>query len=267
MIDDADLDRLADYTAGVLDPPERRRVEDLLATDPDWRRAHAALNAADPRLDAAFATLASPALPAEVAARLDAAIAAEAGRAATGTTNVVDLSARRRWRRLAVAATAAVAAGVAVFGGVVVLSNGPSHVATSSNGANVYAPDARSAAGLGAAGPAVRNSGTDYTRQNLSGVLNQNNESVPSRPGPIGPALGTAETGGLDRLAAPDALRQCLAAIVDQHGGVPTVVDYARFEGQPALVVVLEGGGSRRVVAVGAACGAGGADELYSTTQ
>ncbi len=260
---EVDLDRLADYTAGVLDTQDRHRVEELLATDPEWRRAHAALRAAGPRLDAALAGLHAPALPAEVASRLDAALAGATG---TGTGTVIDLSARRRRQRVAVGAVAAVAAAVVAFGGLVaVLHGGTGTKSNTSAGAGAVG----AAPQLGTVGPAQRSSGTDYTRQNLSGVLNQAAEgsSESFHADAKAPALGTQESGGLSRLTAPDALGQCLAAVVARFGGNPVLVDYARFEGKPALIVVITGNGPQRIVVVGPTCGIGGAAELYDTTQ
>jgi hypothetical protein len=42
------------------------------------------------------------------------------------------------------------------------------------------------------------------------------------------------------------------------------VVDFARFEGDPALIMVVRNGAVSTVVAVGPDCGNGGADELAS---
>lgn len=73
----------------------------------------------------------------------------------------------------------------------------------------------------------------------------------------------------LRRLQDPQARAACLNAVVGEYGGQVALVDYARFEGRPALVVIVDGtrlgAGKRLVVAVGPDCGIGGAiaDELY----
>jgi hypothetical protein len=78
--------------------------------------------------------------------------------------------------------------------------------------------------------------------------------------------------GSLQRLTDPDALVGCLAAVRAQHGGLVIAVDYAAFEGAPALIVLLDGatdgGGRRLVVVVGPACGADPAvaDQRYQAT-
>ena len=72
----------------------------------------------------------------------------------------------------------------------------------------------------------------------------------------------------LARLEDPAALQVCLDAIGLAHGSAPvtvTGVDYARFEGRPALVVVFtDRTGGRWAWASGPDCGVAGTDELYS---
>jgi hypothetical protein len=76
----------------------------------------------------------------------------------------------------------------------------------------------------------------------------------------------------LQRLTDPAAQAACLNAITAEYGGRVSVVDFARFEGSPALVVVIDGAriaaGKRLVVVVGPTCGTGNAiaDERYRTT-
>jgi hypothetical protein len=75
--------------------------------------------------------------------------------------------------------------------------------------------------------------------------------------------------GALRRLIDPDARTACLNAIVREYGGRVALVDFARFNGGPALVVVVDDApaavGKRLVVVVGPACGQGNAiaDERY----
>ena len=268
-ISGADLDRLADYTAGLLEQRERDRVDELIATDPAWRDAHAALLAAQPRLDVALAGLSAERLPVDVAAQLDAALVREGEPADTRTP----VKARRGWRRLLVSTAAAAAVLVAVFGGIVVLSNsgGPAGTSTNSGGgAALSAPSP--AEGLADAGPGtVLRSGTDYTPQNLSSALGAG-QAKDTATGPHAAAPNAAPNapggdGDLARLDDPQALRGCLAAIVARHGGTPSVVDFARFQGRPALVVVLVTGAAHRIVVAGPACGIAGAAEIYSVVE
>ncbi|HET8681574.1 MAG TPA: hypothetical protein VFM54_06835, partial [Micromonosporaceae bacterium] len=81
MNDRVELDRLADYAAGVLDgTPQAEEIAHLIAAEPAWTAAYAELVNADQTLRgelAALRTVDEP-MPAEVAARLDAALAAAA---------------------------------------------------------------------------------------------------------------------------------------------------------------------------------------------
>jgi hypothetical protein len=129
--------------------------------------------------------------------------------------------------------------------------------------------------------PPVRSSGTDYDARSLSGL-----SAPPAAPGPgpkstqpdgAGPAIKEAPELGLDvppalqRLAQPDARAACLNAILAEYGGSVSFVDYARYGGAPAMIVLLDGAnkapGRRWVVVVGPNCGTGGAiaDQKYSS--
>jgi hypothetical protein len=107
--------------------------------------------------------------------------------------------------------------------------------------------------------------GTDYTRRTLAnqvsvlGSAAEQRASLDAREAPVTPdraggepAPNAGTTGGGD-------LAACLSSIAAAHGrGMPyfEVVDYARFEGQPALVVVFtDPTGQRWVWAVAPECG------------
>ena len=117
-ISEDDLDRLADYTAGVLDPQQAAEVDRLIAADPAWAQAYAELTAAGPWLDEALSGLLREPMPADVAALLERAVQT-ASRPGTGT--VVPFP-RRRWRRVALTTAAAVAVGAFVGQAVAILS-------------------------------------------------------------------------------------------------------------------------------------------------
>jgi hypothetical protein len=71
----------------------------------------------------------------------------------------------------------------------------------------------------------------------------------------------------LTRLLATPALDDCLTAIRAAYPGAVTIVDYARFEGAPALLVAItEATGGTRVVVAGPECGRSGIHERYSAT-
>ncbi len=64
-------------------------------------------------------------------------------------------------------------------------------------------------------------------------------------------------------------LASCLGAVVERHGGKVVAVDFARFEGRPAVITVLRGSpesaGGTLIVVVGPGCGqhGGTTDERY----
>jgi hypothetical protein len=67
-------------------------------------------------------------------------------------------------------------------------------------------------------------------------------------------AGATNVPAGLSRLTDPAQLRACLDDIVAGQGGRVSQVDYARYQGNPALIVSLVGG-RVSVVAAGPDCG------------
>lgn len=102
----------------------------------------------------------------------------------------------------------------------------------------------------GQANAVVESTGTNYDKKGLAEQL---------RAGLLGagpasaPALAAPSTGG-NRLATPEGLSSCLSALGVDPGAV-TAVDLARFEGDPAAVVVLRAdGGGQDVWVVGRGC-------------
>jgi hypothetical protein len=267
---DVDLDRLAEYAAGLLDPEQAAEVERLVAAQPAWAQTLAALTAAQPLVRAALAGLASPPVPDDVVARLEAALPA----AAAGAT-VVDISEQRRARRprrsrIAVAATA-VAAGAVICVAGLNLVRSQSQSGTSSSG--LSAGDKRAAPAIGSGrGPLILSSGRDYTPQTVDSLPMSENAMQGQAPqeGPSDFArTGTDATGkpsGLSRLASPADLQICLGLLASAYQRAPTLVDYAHYQGRPALVVVLSGASGREVVVVGPNCGlpGSGTDQIYA---
>jgi anti-sigma factor RsiW len=303
MTGDVDLDRLADYVGGALEgTSDEAAVAELVATDPRWTRAHAALVAADAfvRSDLALLAAEPEPMPDEVTARLTAAIAAEPplsapapdGAPRTLTVLPGGRAAPRRAPARRWPAFVGAAAAVAVVGlGAVSLTSGlgddrgsaGNHGTTSArslaSGSPERAAPPPSSAGMSSAYTAaeVRTSGFDYSADTMAtlggasvaaGSDSIRTEGHPDQPSP---AAGATEVPApLRRLTEPDARAACLKAIVTQYGGTATLLDYARYQGSPALVVVLDGAGGaaghKRVVAVGPTCGTGGviADQRYS---
>ncbi|MCZ7440658.1 hypothetical protein O7598_30010 [Micromonospora sp. WMMC241] len=191
----------------------------------------------------------------------------------------------RRWGRVA-GPVALAAASVAAAGlGVSWLTNAGGYGDTTADRA---AGEAAPAVGAPyrTTGPAVR-SGTDWTPERFAPGVGGATKG-PARPdmaGPSGAAKDGRESpfsaateekrlsapGGTDRLDRPEALAACLTAIGAEHGATPLtvdLVDYARFQGAPALVVTFsDAGGSRWGWVSGPECGVpgSGADTRFRT--
>ncbi|HKT03370.1 MAG TPA: hypothetical protein VJT31_27890, partial [Rugosimonospora sp.] len=146
---------------------------------------------------------------------------------------------------------------------------------SSSSGAAGVGADRNAAAAPGPASgssaPTVLMTGTDYTAQTLDTLAAR--ARALHQPGPLTPLHGTTgaegnglAAGSLQRLQGTDALRTCLDLVAAAHHGTPELVDYARYQGNPAIVVVLTGPGTGELVVVGPDCGlpGSGTDEIYA---
>ncbi|GIE32068.1 hypothetical protein Ait01nite_051130 [Actinoplanes italicus] len=272
-----DIDLLADYVGGALDgTPDEERVAALVSTDTAWRAAYEALEPGMIAVGAVLREFEPEPMPDELAARLDEMFRTPSAemqnatnetaadeRAETVPAKVVDLdSARRRRRRWA--APIAVAAAVIAFAGV---------------GVNAFLTsetmgDAQSAAGSAAnsqaevmtdssaADSVTVRSGTDYNSGTLASAAGKQTRSSGSLDSPA-PAAGQEPVTvfSLDRLSSPDALAECLGEISRENGGVLSfeLVDYARFNGSPAVIVRFSAANGTWVWAVGPECGTSGA--------
>ncbi|MEV0153439.1 hypothetical protein AB0H57_06815 [Micromonospora sp. NPDC050686] len=180
----------------------------------------------------------------------------------------------RRWTRLA--GPAALAAAVMVAAGLGLNQLARPYSASDSSGVAAEAPAHESqpsmVAPLGAAVPPTTASGTDWNPATLAGgmVADSARTSKGPLPGPGREAdKRLAGPVGLDRLTDPGALQSCLTEITTEHGtGTLTimVVDYATFQGQPALVVdFVDSTGARWAWVSGPECGVpgSGADTRY----
>ncbi|MCZ7426588.1 hypothetical protein O7607_12670 [Micromonospora sp. WMMA1949] len=305
---EVDHDLLADYLGGALDgTPEQATVARLVEQDPAWRAAYEDLADAVGLVGADLAAWAAdpaPEMPQAVADRITAALAG-AGPALRDGTPVVPAQPGgasrppgtaprpdrhsgpgrrpRRWARIAGPVALAAASVAAVGLGVGRMADsGDGGVSTADRAGGEAAPMA--AAPYRTTGPAVR-SGTDWTPERLAagGALAGTKSSTGDMPGPSGAAKDGAETplsmdsqrlgaaGGLDRLARPETLAACLTAIGAEHGAGPltvTMVDYARYQGTPALVVTFaDATGARWGWVSGPECGVpgSGADTRFRT--
>lgn len=200
---------------------------------------------------------------------------------------------RRTRRKLRWGAGAVVAAGLVAFAAVG-LSSLPAGVVGGDDSADTGAAAPENApaeaplvGGDSADGPPTSASGLDYERSTLARAAH-GNDAQPAAPGTGPDSAAERELGGeendratddyssaakvpaaLDRLTDEAALESCLSAVRHARGdpaAVVEVVDFARFEGAPALVIVFTDGDTvRRAWVAGPDCGTptGGADHLY----
>ncbi|MCG5472919.1 hypothetical protein LADH09A_000773, partial [Micromonospora sp. LAH09] len=146
------------------------------------------------------------------------------------------------------------------------------------------APEGAAAAGaVRTTGPALR-SGTDYTPQILGNEprVDTQSSTAPSRVTSEAPGTqpqtddeedrrpASAGLTQLSRLADEAALTRCLTDVAAEHGNAPLVVevvDYARFQGEQALVIrFTDATGARWAWVSGPECGVpgSGSDSRYS---
>jgi hypothetical protein len=293
-----DIDLLADYAGGALDGDDAARVARLVADDPAWREAYRMLS---PGLEAVAADLrelgsAPEPMPADVVARLDAALAATGSTtpqqqpARAGERHLVAVPAKehapgsRARRRMRWAVPIAAAAGVIAFVGFGIdylrtdSADSVANTAAAGSSAERGSPlSADDAAGLvpGLPDGVILASGTDYGPATLKVPAAPPAAAMAAKPTPsdqirkgaslapesrtgIAPDPGSAE---LQRLRLPDALLACLEAIAAEQGSGPItvqLVDYARYQGSPALIVQFSAGGATWSWAAGPDCGMSG---------
>jgi hypothetical protein len=275
-LSDSELDRLADYTVDVLEPHDAAEVERLVRTDPQWAAAYRDLVDADAAVRADLSAVAATGpMPADVVARIDDALA-DLGRGPGRAATVTPIgSARSRRRRAYTGLGVAAATIVAVGGGFIALRPGivTDNAFTASRGGqadNAVAPAAQPelappVAGSAVSGVPTLSTGTDYQPGTL-GQFARRSLAAPApqdalKSGQVPADVAEAAPGPLARLTGSDALASCLGAVLTQHPGTVAALDYARYRGEPALVIAVRQVGGVVVVAVGGACGLAGPDE------
>lgn len=289
-----DIDLLADYIGGALDGPGQAEVARLIDEDPRWRETYDLLVPGMAAVGAELGALSPETMPADLASRLEASFGSPAdspttvdpvpgepssGRHLSSVPGTgVDRAVRKR-KRLRWAAPIAVAAGVLAFAGF-----GADYLAEQSTGSSDAAPaagraenvpmmgtDSGTMTGLMSA-PAesqIATSGKDYGPAQITddstATKGKARDSGSRSIAPLAPADSGPDE--LQRLRVRDALLDCLEAISRQNGQGPIevqTVDYARYQGAPALVVRFLANGTSVTWAVGPDCGltGGGADRL-----
>ncbi|WP_236790339.1 hypothetical protein [Amycolatopsis sp. GM8] len=218
------VDLLADLHAGVLDEREAAQLWPRVQSDPEARAIIEALEATTADL-ASLATAPAPPMPAEVAARIDAALAAEA----QGVAPVVDLAAARRRRNQRIGwISGVVAVAAAAVAAIAIVVPGSSD----QTGTPVAEPPASSQSG-----------GSEL-------ALRSDQPQA---------AVGQLSTGVKDYGPFGDAQR--LSTCLQQVGFAPAVspigVRPGTLDGQPAVFVLLTTGklAEFRLVALAPDCG------------
>lgn len=262
-----DLDALADALAGEGDAAG---AEHLAGCGSCASRLDE-LVAAEARVIGVLGTLPPPPVPADLADRLTAAMAGQAPlRPAAVGASVTALPARRdRPRRAWLPAAAAAVLLVSGAGlGIALLGDGLGAGSSSSD-------DAASPAGALAEGDAadldllLTASGTDWADpaaatalpQVLSGGADRVELSGPAPAQDSGTESGVQSADELAALRTSEGLSACLSAVLppDEPDVVPLAVDYASYDGEPALAVVLPDPDPAQVsvFVVGAGCTTG----------
>ncbi|GAA0427856.1 hypothetical protein Aca07nite_34930 [Actinoplanes capillaceus] len=267
--DGVDLDLLADYVGGALDgTPDQERVATLVSGDPAWRRAFEMLEPGMIAVEGALREFEPEPMPDDLAARLDAMFRVPEeipGATDAVPAKVVDLDGVRRARARRWAAPIGVAAALLAFAGFGVSQLSDVGMTDDSAESSAAGGAADQSTPMMASIPAdnVIFSDTDYTagtlvatsaKRSQVGVLSESSE----------PAAAEQASGfsPLARLIDPAGLISCLDAITRNNGGgqiAVDLVDYARFDGDPAMIVRFSAANGVWVWAVGPECGAPGA--------
>ncbi|GAA3860199.1 hypothetical protein GCM10022243_27700 [Saccharothrix violaceirubra] len=211
------VDLLADFHAGVLDPATEAELRPIVDNDPEAREILAALDATLADLK----DLPVIPIPAHVAGRIDAALAAEAAEAARYRAPVVDLAARRSRKKALGWGSGVLVAAAAAVGAFVLTTPG----STPTND-GVALPTTR-------APMTVPGKLTDKPSDSAPLAVKGNNF------GPVfGDVLKAQNYGPLEN---QDTLAGCLRG-ADVPGGDPIGVSPITLDGKSAVMAILPGG-------------------------
>ncbi|MGK5558223.1 anti-sigma factor family protein [Actinomadura kijaniata] len=237
-----DYDTLADLAEGLLEDDQAASVNAHLDTCAECRERSADL--AD--VSRILAEAPVPSMPADLASRIDSAIAAESLNNAT-VVSLEQRRGRRHWRILsAAAATVVVLGGGAVVGKAALDGARDEGQASATRTTPLLDGGEQQASPKGAVPSAPSGDQAEKTQRTFAAHA---------------PSFGVARTGTHYRAATlgaqvngllgkgnearleprrPDAkLAECVASVTG--GKAPVLVDSATFEGSPATVVVLNG--------------------------
>jgi hypothetical protein len=248
-----DYEALADLAEGLLDDDLAASAAEHLADCGECRERSAEL--AD--VSRLLAETPVPPMPAELAARIDAALAAES----VSTATVTSLQARRGQRNLRMLSAAA-AAIVVVGGGVMVtrsvmdssVGGGSSNAVTTQPVQEHTRSPGKSPTTLTAPRTApngstdqysITESGTDY------------------RDGTLGAQVAAKlRQGEVSASRTDERLAGCVDALAE--GRRPLLVDAAAYDGRPATIIAIQGAaqGQMDVWVVGSGCSAASRDVI-----
>ena len=227
-----DYDVLADLAEGLLEDDEAASVNAHLDTCTECRERSADL--AD--VSRILAQAPVPSMPAELAERIDTAIAAESLNSAS-VASLEQRRGRRHWRILSAAAAAVVVLGGGAAVGTVALDNASSdHGAAAAPPQDQARPSTADKGGMqpnSAPAPAfeVSHSGTDYRSGTLAA---QAGKATPD----------DRQQQNLSAGPSPQ-LRECVLSVVGERK--PVLVDQATYEGSPATVIAVRGDGADKL--------------------
>ncbi|MEV5573636.1 hypothetical protein AB0L06_26655 [Spirillospora sp. NPDC052269] len=220
-----DYDTLADLAEGLLEDDLAASANAHLDTCAECRDRSADL--ADVSRILAEAPL--PSMPAELAERIDSALAAESLHTAT----VVSLEQRRKqrhWRVLSAAAAAMVVLGGGTAVGTTLLRGGGSHDTNANVSSPVTDPSGQGRPPAGAPRAvadayAIVTTGTDYHAASLGSQ--------------VAHAVGEPSRQIAVQGAPATAVQRCAAAVAKSVK--PLLIDQARYDGAPATIIALPG--------------------------
>ena len=254
-----DLDRLADLEEDLLTPDEAGAAEEHLRDCADCRSLQAQLLGTRSLL----AALPPEQMPEAVSARIDAALSA------LPPTTIVPLSSKRRgWRAHPTAAGLGAAAAVAALVAALVVGKTSSDNSSTEAGGSADSLGAAGAARTSVPLPTTSVSGNHYTARNLDRTVSALLTPVTAMAAaPEGDASATPQPStakavprpepALNRLfTSPTALEACVRGIEGGPAVQPLAIDFATYQGAPAVLVVLPGLEQGKVDAwfVGANC-------------
>lgn len=244
-----DLDALAELEEGLTEPQAAAAARAHVEACGDCRALMSRLRTTRALLSA----LPPESMPPHVAARVDAALSSEDG-APSGT--ILALNPRKRaWNSPAVAGSVAAAAVVilvaAVVAGTLIHHSGKQQSGSAATSGTH--PE------FGGSNAGVRTkqwaTGSDYTAATIrtlvprlvtgtpAGIVNGPSDGAATVPSPISSSSNAGSSGpsySQDQLrASPAALAACGQILAGGVATTPLAVDFARFDGRPAVIFAL----------------------------